>query len=79
MTHDLKLDVSRVEGVLVRVLGLSVRRGYEPIAVTAGPGAESDVLAVQLRVESSRPAAALVRQLAKLHDVRRVELREEQP
>jgi len=79
MTHELKLDVSRVEGVLVRVLGLSVRRGYEPIEVTAVPSDDSGVLAVRMRVESTRPAEFLARQLSKLHDVRRVEVREVRP
>ncbi len=75
MTHELKFDVSRVEGVLVRLLGLSVRRGYEPIEVVAVPAGDG-VLAVRMRVESARAVAGLVQQLEKLHDVRRVEVRE---
>ncbi|AKU97843.1 hypothetical protein AKJ09_04507 [Labilithrix luteola] len=78
MTHELKFDVSRVEGVLVRVLGLSVRRGYEPIEVVAVPAGDG-VLAVRMRVESTRPADALARQLAKLYDVRQVEVTEVGP
>jgi acetolactate synthase II small subunit len=75
MTHELRFDVSRVEGVLVRLLGLSVRRGYEPVEVVAVPAGDG-VIAVRMRVESARSVAALVRQLEKLHDVRQIEVRE---
>jgi acetolactate synthase II small subunit len=74
MTHELKVRVARVEGALLRVLGVSLRRGYDPIEVIAAPALEADVIEVRMRVESSRPVAALTRQLAKLHDVRRVEV-----
>lgn len=75
MTHELRFDVSRVEGVLVRLLGLSVRRGYEPVEVVAVPAGEG-VIAVRMRVESVRSVAGLVQQLGKLHDVRQIEVRE---
>ena len=74
MTHDLKLAVSRVEGVLVRVLGLSVRRGYDPVEVAAAPAPEPGMMVLRMRVESTRPAETLARQLSKLHDVRHVEV-----
>lgn len=75
MTHELRFDVCRVEGVLVRLLGLSVRRGYEPVEVVALPAGDG-VIAVRMRVESTRSVAGLVQQLAKLHDVRQIEVRE---
>jgi acetolactate synthase regulatory subunit len=74
MTHDFKLAVSRVEGVLLRVLGLSVRRGYEPVEVSATPASEPGVMDLRLRVESTRPADALARQLLKLYEVRFVQV-----
>lgn len=78
MTHELKFDVSRVEGVLVRLLGLSVRRGYEPIEVVAMPAGDG-VLAVRMRVESERPVGPLARQFTKLYDVRQLEVTEVGP
>jgi acetolactate synthase regulatory subunit len=72
---DVRLVVGREEGVLVRVLGLVVRRGFEPVEVASGPGAAASTLAVRLILEGERPIENLVRQLRKLYDVRQVEVR----
>jgi acetolactate synthase regulatory subunit len=70
---DVTVVVRRVEGVLVRLLGAAVRRGFEPIAVSAGPGA-AGTFDVHLTLESTRPVEGLVRHLAGLYDVERVEV-----
>lgn len=72
MTHSLDLECTAVEGVLVRVLGLTERRGYRPVAVNADTG--GDTVTLSLTVWSERPIELLVRQLDKLFDVRRVAL-----
>ena len=72
---ELSLNLRRVEGVLVRVLGVVVRRGFEPVAVVSGPGKLPDTFDLTLTVESTRPVELLSRHLANLYDVRSVEVR----
>ena len=72
---ELALVVRRVEGVLVRVLGATVRRGFEPVAVVSAPGRESGTFDLTLTVEGTRSAEVLSRYLANLYDVHRVEVR----
>jgi acetolactate synthase II small subunit len=71
---EVTLVVRRVEGVLVRVLGATVRRGFEPIEVHAGPGCDAGTVALSMIVESERPVAALSKHLLNLYDVQRVEV-----
>lgn len=72
MTHHLTLELSRQEGALVRVLGLTERRGYEPVALSALP--RGTTLSLSLSVFSNRPISQLIRQLEKLFDVQSVAL-----
>jgi acetolactate synthase II small subunit len=72
---EMALVVRRVEGVLVRVLGATVRRGFEPVAVASAPGREPGTFDVTLTVESARPVDVLSKHLANLYDVQRVEVR----
>ena len=72
---ELALVVRRVEGVLVRVLGVTVRRGFEPVAVVSGPGREPGTFDLALTVESTRSVDVLSRHLANLYDVHHVEVR----
>lgn len=71
---ELRLEVRRVEGVLLRVLGVVVRRGFEPTVVRSMPGRDAGTFDVTLTVESTRAVDGLVRHLANLYDVRRVEV-----
>lgn len=75
MTHSLNLEVSAVEGALVRVLGMTERRGFRPVAFSAS--SSDDALLLSLTVFSERPIELLIRQLEKLFDVRRVDLASE--
>ena len=72
---DLAIVVRRVESVLVRLLGATVRRGFEPVRVTSVEGREPGTFDVALTVESQRPVEVLARHLANLYDVDRVEVR----
>jgi acetolactate synthase II small subunit len=71
---ELALVVRRVEGVLVRVLGATVRRGFEPVAVRSALGPDAATFELFITVESDRPAAGLARHLLNLYDVQRVEV-----
>ncbi len=74
MNHDLKLRVSHVEGALVRILGVTERRGWATTSLSAAPDADEDTLGLDLTVLGDRPVDLLVRQLAKLHDVQDVKV-----
>lgn len=74
MSHSLKVVLTRTEGVLVRVLGVAVRRGYEPVRVLATPVDGNDIVELEMTVESERSADLLARQLARLYEVRDVEV-----
>jgi acetolactate synthase II small subunit len=71
---ELALVVRRVEGVLVRVLGATVRRGFEPVVVHSGPGRDADTFQLSMTVESDRPVTVLSKHLLNLYDVHRVEV-----
>jgi len=64
-----------VECVLVRLLGATVRRGFEPVRVTSVEGREPGTFDVAMTVEGQRPVEGLARHLENLYDVQRVEVR----
>lgn len=69
ITFTMQVRLRRVEGALVRLLGLVGRRGYEAERVTARPTDDGAHLDVTLQIRGTRPADLLARQLARLHDV----------
>lgn len=71
-THDLTITLNRVEGALVRVLGLAERRGFTALALAAEP--DGDRFRLSLTVASTRPIEQLLRQLDKLFDVHHADL-----
>lgn len=73
MNHTLRIQLSSVEGAVVRALGLMERRGY---SLSKCSVSESDGSArhMEVTVSSSRPGDLLKRQLERLHDVYHVEL-----
>lgn len=75
MRTDLALVVRRVEGVLLRVLGTVVRRGFEPVSVASQLGRQPNTFEIALTVEGDRSVETLSRHLANLYDVEHVEVR----
>ena len=75
MKHTLELSVCRVEGAIIRILGLIERRGFAIVSVAASsPETEGD-MALTLQVASQeRSIDVLTRQIAKLFDVCSVSL-----
>jgi acetolactate synthase II small subunit len=73
MNYSLRIQLSSVEGSVIRALGLIERRGYSlekcSVAESDGSGRNMDVT-----VSSSRSGDLLKRQLERLHDVYHVEL-----
>jgi len=73
MNHTLRVQLSSVEGAVIRALGLIERRGFSlnkcMVGESDGTGREMEV-----SVTSSRPVDLLKRQLERLHDVYHVEL-----
>ena len=74
MSHALKLQLAPVDGALLRVIGVTERRGWSATALQAELDTQEEGLDLKLTVLGSRSIELLVRQLAKLHDVRRVEV-----
>jgi len=78
MDHILHIQLSGVEGAVIRALGLMERRGYSlktcSVGESDGMGRELDVT-----VTSTRSGDLLKRQLERLHDVYSVELKPAAP
>ena len=70
----INLTLSLNEGALVRVLGVTERRGFPLVSVAASPRSSNRHLDVQLGVKGDRPVHLLINQLRKLHDVMAVEV-----
>jgi acetolactate synthase II small subunit len=73
VTHALDLELQHTEGILIRVLGLTERRGFLPVTVSIWPSGNGTV-ALSMTVYSERPVELLLRQLAKLLDVNNITL-----
>ena len=72
MNHALQLKLASVDGVLLRVIGVTERRGWSATALQAEPSSEGDTLNLHMSVMGDRPVELLVRQLSKLQDVHTV-------
>jgi len=74
MNHTLHIQLSSVEGAVIRALGLIERRGFSLVkcSVSEPDGAVRDM---EVTVSSTRPGDLLKRQLERLHDVFTVELK----
>ena len=73
MRYRLDLVLKPVEGALVRVIGMTERRGFAPRAISGGPDGDGR-WRLQLVVDGSRPAETLRRQLQKVYDCESVEI-----
>ncbi len=73
MNYKLRIQLSSVEGAVVRALGLMERRGYSLNKCSVGE-ADGSGRNMEVSVTSSRSGDLLKRQLERLHDVYHVEL-----
>jgi acetolactate synthase II small subunit len=74
MRYRLDLVLKPVEGALVRVIGMTERRGFAPRAISGGCDGGDGRWRLQLEVDGSRPAETLKRQLQKVYDCESVEV-----
>ena len=75
MNHTLKLTLQRVEGAVIRTLGLIERRGFAVMAINTASDESSPLLELTLQISSAeRSAETLARHVEKLFDVRTVDL-----
>lgn len=74
MRYRLDLVLKPVEGALVRVIGMTERRGFAPCAIVGGAEGEDGRWRLRLVVDGSRPAETLKRQLQKVYDCESVEI-----
>lgn len=73
MNHTLHIQLSSVEGAVIRALGLIERRGFSLNTCTVSE-ADGNGRNMKVNVSSTRPGDLLKRQLERLHDVHHVEL-----
>ena len=73
MNHTLHIQLSSVEGAVIRALGLIERRGFSLNTCIVGE-ADGNGRNMKVNVSSTRPGDLLKRQLERLHDVHHVEL-----
>ncbi|WP_374012308.1 ACT domain-containing protein [Pseudoxanthomonas koreensis] len=74
MRYRLDLVLKPVEGALVRVIGMTERRGFAPRAISGGTDGDDGRWRLQLVVDGSRPAETLKRQLQKVYDCEAVDI-----
>ncbi len=66
--YALRMQITNIEGALIRALGLTERRGFKVLGVSFADH-RGERKALELTVESERDVNVLQRQLEKLHDV----------
>lgn len=73
MNHTLRMNIHKVEGALIRLLGLIERRGFAVTSMNAHPDESAQHVEVTVHVHSAgRSVETLTRQIQKLYDVRTV-------
>jgi acetolactate synthase II small subunit len=73
MNHTLRIQLSSIEGAIIRALGLMERRGYRICKCTISDS-DGNSRKMEVTVTSTRSGDLLQRQLERLHDVYHVEL-----
>lgn len=73
-TFTLQLRVKQSEGALVRVLGVTRRRRFDLLQLTANASEDGNFLDVRMTVRADRAENTLLRQIEKLEDVSQVEI-----
>jgi acetolactate synthase small subunit len=73
MNHTLRMKIYKVEGALIRLLGLIERRGFAVTSMNAHADESAQHVEVTVHVHSAgRSVETLARQIQKLYDVRSV-------
>lgn len=73
MNHTLRMNIQKVEGAMIRLLGLIERRGFSVTAMNAHTDDAGQQVEVTVHLRSAgRSVDTLARQIAKLYDVRSV-------
>jgi acetolactate synthase regulatory subunit len=74
MNAILQVRARDAEGVLVRILGLVRRRGYQLLQLSANRSKDEQFFDVVIVIEGERSPELLVRQMAKLWEVEKAHL-----
>jgi acetolactate synthase regulatory subunit len=75
MNHTLNLTIEKVEGAIIRTLGLIERRGFSVTSIDARADESAGEMELVIELSGSgRPVETLARQIGKLFDVRAVNL-----
>jgi acetolactate synthase II small subunit len=73
MNHTLQMNIQKVEGAIIRLLGLIERRGFSVTAMHAHSDDASQQVEITVHVRAvGRSVETLTRQIEKLYDVRSV-------
>jgi len=73
MNHTLQMNIHKVEGAMIRLLGLIERRGFSVTAMKAHSDEAAQQVEITIDVWSAgRSVETLARQIEKLYDVRSV-------
>ena len=70
----LQVRVRQSEGALVRILGVTRRRRFDLLHLTADASDDGNFLDIQMTVQADRAENTLVRQIEKLEDVSQVDV-----
>jgi acetolactate synthase II small subunit len=73
MNHTLRMSIYKVEGAIIRLLGLIERRGFSVTAMNARSDDSAQQVEITIQLKSTgRSVEVLTRQIEKLYDVRSV-------
>jgi acetolactate synthase II small subunit len=73
MNHTLRMSIQKVEGAMIRLLGLIERRGFSVTAMNARADDAAQQVEITLQLRSKgRSVEVLTRQIEKLYDVHSV-------
>jgi acetolactate synthase II small subunit len=73
MNHILRMNIQKVEGAMIRLLGLIERRGFSVTAMNAHADDAAQQVEITIHLHSSgRSVDTLTKQIGKLYDVRSV-------
>lgn len=73
MNHTLRMNIHKVEGAIIRLLGLIERRGFSVTAMNAHSDEATQQVEITVHLRATdRSVDTLAKQIEKLYDVRSV-------